>query len=128
MNALRRRIARLRALLSRATGHPWHIEAVPLDKQGKAQVIEEHPSWHNSPWHTVIGWSSHDRELVQNAVAALPDLLDLLDRQEDALRQVRARLQSTLEHAHLVDVSGLEEALVLIDSLLVTDEPRRAAG
>lgn len=130
MNGLRQRIARLRQALSRATAAPWIVEHIELDEDGMA-TIERHPSWRSNPWHTTVGWHQADRELVQHAVRELPGLLDLLERQDEALREVRKHLVPLVEghSARLVEINGLEHCLGLIDAVLVEPPPgRRKAG
>jgi hypothetical protein len=126
MSKLRQRIARLRKVLARATGAPWIVEHIELNEDGMV-AIEHHPSWWSNPWHTTVGWKRADRELVQHAVRELPDLLDVLERQDEALREVREHLASFVEGrgARLLEVNGLERCIGLIDAAL---DPALASG
>jgi len=104
-------VARLRGLLRRSTQAPWVVEAVELDGEGK--ILQDHPSWADNPWHTTVGWSDADRELIQLVVRELPALLDAA---ETLAKARAAAAEPDAEVFQLREVLGVRSRLELVPS------------
>lgn len=113
----RAKIEQLRKAHRKATHAPWVFEAIKLDESGLA-ILKNHPTWSHNPWHTTVGWSDADRDFVQLVVSELPDLLDQIVAQEDALVEARACLAAISRNPGLLDITRVEQCLARLDDAL----------